>query len=118
MTELGVEALEPAGLRLFELSYRVPLPDGGHALVFTDALFNLDHMGGLHGFLLRYVSRSTGHFGLTRVGRVLLVRDKRAFATWLHELADHEGLRVICVGHGHAIVDEPSARLHAAAAAL
>lgn len=115
---LGTACVAPPGLSPFELVYRAPTGDGGHVLVVCDALFHHHHVGGVQGFVLRHLSRSTGHFGVTRIGRVLLLRDRAAFAGFLREQADDPGLRAISVAHAEPIRADAAARLREAADAV
>jgi hypothetical protein len=109
---LGIECLTPGGLKPFELAYLLPTPDG-KVLVFTDALMNLGKMPGWQGFVLSLVG-SSGFFGITFVGKILLMRDRAALAAWLGKLASIPSLRAICVAHGDAITSEPHAALRSA----
>lgn len=112
----GVECLAPAGLKPGELIYRVPQGDGTHALVVNDALFNVpEHFSGFFGFMFRYITRSTGLFGITGLGRLVMLRQREAFAGFLRELADAPGLTAIVVSHGDPITVDPAARLREAA---
>lgn len=116
---LGVACLSQPGLKPVELIYRLPLPDGNHALVVCDALFNVpDHLPGVMGLIFRYLTRSTGFFGLTGLGRWLMLTDKKAFSRFLRELADDPALAIIVVAHGDAITEGAAQRLREASARL
>ena len=101
--------------KVLELVYRVPCDDGRHALVFCDCLFNHDDMPGIIGWFFKRVTRSTGHFGITGLGRFLMLKDGAAFAEFLRSAADERSLAAISVAHGEALVDEPAKRLLEAA---
>lgn len=115
----GVVAHAPAGLKPAELAYELALPGGGCALVFTDMLMNLpERLPGPDGLLFRLLG-STGFFGMTRVGRFLLLRDAGALAGWLRAQAERE-VHALCVGHGAPVLgrEECGARLREAAERL
>lgn len=117
LPKLGIEVLPISGLRPFELCYRIPLVDGGHALVLTDALFNLPRLPGVGGAILG-VMGSAGFFGMTRIGRMMLLRDKIQFKAWLRNQAAFDDLRAILVAHGDWILDDCQRKLIAAAERL
>lgn len=113
---LGVGCLAPAGLRPGELVYDFALSDG-RALVMCDTLFNLRAARGLDMLLLKLLG-SAGFFGITRLGRLLKLKDKAAFKAWLIEQAARRDLKVIAVAHGEAITTQTSQALSAAAERL
>lgn len=87
----------------------------GTTLVFNDAIFNLPHQKGVQGFILRYVTQSTGGPRVTRVGR-FLVKDAAAFRAHLGRLADTPGLARVIMSHGRMVTDDPAGMIHATAA--
>ena len=92
------------------------LRSGGTAtLVFTDALFDMPHLPGLQGFVLRHLTRSSGPLHVSRLFRLLAVKDAAAFRADLLALAETPDLRRIIVAH-HRVVDvDVAAALRAAA---
>lgn len=113
--ELGVEALVADGVKPGELLYALPLAGGGKALVMADLLFNLaDRFTGLRGFVLRHVTASVGPLGTSRVFRLLALQDRGRYAAWLQALAAQGDWRVLCVGHGDAVVEAVGDALRAA----
>ena len=92
--------------------------DGGSTLVFNDAVFNMPHGEGIPGFIFRHLTASTGGPRVTRLFRMLAVKDKAAFKADLERLADTPGLKRIIVSHHRTIVDEPAAVLRRVAASL
>ena len=112
----GIQVHVPRGIRPGELCYELPVADGG-VLVFTDLLFNLDHQHGLDGFIFRAIG-STGFFGITRIGRLLMLQDRTAFREWLQLMARRTDLKAICVAHGAAITSAIANELTAAAERL
>jgi pimeloyl-ACP methyl ester carboxylesterase len=116
LPELGGRCHAPPGVKPGELVYELPL-EGGVALAFTDLLFNLPYQRGVSGWLTRLIG-SSGFFGVTRVGRMLLVDDRRALAAWLREQAAREDLRLISVAHGERVGAACGQRLREAAGRL
>lgn len=111
----GIVVHQPDGLKPAECWYELPIEGGRHALVCTDTLFNMpQHLSGFEGFVFRYVTASTGHFGTTRLSRLALVKDASALAGWLQAQADRPGLAAVLVAHGDAVVDDVAGRLRAA----
>lgn len=87
----------------------------GVTLVFNDAIFNMPHLSGAQGFMLRHVTQSTGGPRVSRVGRFFLVKDKAAFRAGLAALADTPGLVRVIVSHHLMITEEPRRAILAAA---
>ena len=112
LPNLGIRCHVPRGTKSFELTYELDLSPGS-ALVFTDVLFNLEHLPTLTGWILCLLG-STGFFGTTRIWRFLFLKDKEAFKQWLLEAAETRNLRLICVGHGSPIQDNCAERLREA----
>ncbi len=113
---LGVNVLQPPGVKPFELCYEMETGNG-KALVVTDMLMNLEHRRGLDGWILKALG-STGFFGMTFIGRVLLLKDRKAFKGWLTEQASRREPAAICVAHGDPIIKDCTAELLNAAARL
>ncbi len=80
--------------------------EDGTSLVFTDALFNMPHVPGFMGFLVRYVGGSSGGPKVSNIGKLLLVKDKKAFAGHLRELAELPDLRRAVVSHHEVITGD------------
>lgn len=92
-------------------------PDGT-TLVLNDVMFNMPHVGGFQGLVLRFVTGSTGLPKITRIARMFLIADKRAARAHLEKLAKLPDLRRIIVSH-HAVIDrDPGAVLAAVASTL
>jgi hypothetical protein len=95
-----------AGVDLAEGVMRV---DGdGTTLVFNDAIFNMPHVGGFQGFMLRYLTASSGGPRISRLTRWLLVDEASALAEELERYAEIEDLRRIIVSHHEVIDEDPS----------
>lgn len=106
------------GVRAAEGVMRVRSQDGV-SLVFTDAVFNLPaRLPGMQGFILHDVIGSKPGPRVTRVGRLLLAKDRRAFRAHLERLAETPDLRRVLVAHGAIESTDPRAMLRTAAATL
>ncbi|HTE51074.1 MAG TPA: hypothetical protein VK698_09420 [Kofleriaceae bacterium] len=104
------------GLREQEGVVQVRSADGA-TLVFNDAIFNLPAMAGLVGLIYR-LTGSTGRPRVSRLGRLVFVRDRAGFRAHLERLAAVPDLRRIIVSHGDVITDAPAATLRGIAAEL
>lgn len=91
--------------------------DDGVTLVFNDLVFNVPHMPGLGGMVLRLLGSSGGP-RVTRVMRVLAVKDRHAVREHLLALASTPGLVRVVPGHGDVITQDAAATLRAVADAL
>ncbi|HKQ70499.1 MAG TPA: hypothetical protein VJT73_14220 [Polyangiaceae bacterium] len=91
--------------------------DGRTTLVFTDAIFNMPHGHGFTGFLLRYITQSTGGPRVSRVAKLMLIKDKPAFAAHLERLATPDVHRII-VAHHQTITERPVEVLREVAASV
>ncbi len=87
-------------------------------LVLNDVVFNMPHVTGIKGFVLRYVTASTGGPRVSRVGKLFLVKDKAALREHLNRLADTPRLRRIIVSHHETIETDPAGTLRRVADAL
>jgi hypothetical protein len=116
LPRFGVRVHVPAGLKPDELVYEVDAAPG-RALLFTDMLFNLGHLPGVRGAVLRALG-STGGFGMTPIGRLVMLRDRAAFHAWLLELSRLPDLRMLLVAHGAPVMESAADRLREAAARL
>jgi hypothetical protein len=90
----------------------------GTSLVITDTVFNMPHVSGVAGFVLRHVTASTGGPRISRLARWMLVKDPKALAAHLDRLADTPGLARVIVGHHEMITDAPGETLRALAKTL
>jgi hypothetical protein len=90
---------------------------GGVSIVFTDAVFNMPHLNGFHGFVLRHITGSSGGPRVSRIARFFMIKDKAAFAAHLDRLASPD-LRRVIVAHHETITDDPAGTLRRVAASL
>lgn len=88
------------------------------SVVFNDLVFNMPHVSGAIGWALRYVSKSTGGPVISRIARLLVVKDKNAVRRELEQLADTPALSRIIVSHHEVIDDRPADVLKSLAASL
>ncbi len=88
------------------------------SLVFNDAVFNMPHLGGFTGFILRRVTGSTGGPRVSRVAKWLVVADKPAFRAHVEKLAALPGLTHVVVSHHQTITDDPAGKLKSVVAAM
>jgi hypothetical protein len=86
-------------------------------VVLADALFNMPHLPGFHGFMLRHVTASSGGPRVSRVARFFMVKDKATFAGQLERLATPD-LRRIIVAHHETLTDDPAGTLRRVAASM
>lgn len=90
----------------------------GATLVFNDAVFNMPHVPGAQGWVLKNVTQSSGGPKVTRVARWFLLGDLRAFGQQLVELAGTPDLRRVIVSHHEMITEAPGETLRAITATL
>ncbi len=81
--------------------------NGEASLIFCDAILNYPRKTGLLGFALA----PTGQVSVPRVVRWIGMKDRRAFADHVEELAGTAGLRRLLFGHGLPVVDDAPGRL-------
>lgn len=89
----------------------------GTTLVLNDIVFNMPHVRGFTGFMLRRVTSSSGGPRISRIARWFLARDKPALRTHLEKLAGLPQLRRAIVSH-HQVIDQPAGVLRELAATL
>jgi hypothetical protein len=82
----------------------------GASLVFNDIVFNMPHQRGVSGFVLRWITASTGGPRVSRIARWFLAKDKPALRGHLERLADTPELRRIVVSH-HEVIDREPGRV-------
>lgn len=102
------------GLKAYEPVCEVRHADGTATQIYNDALFNIPHGSGFAGALVRWMG-SSGHFHMSPLGRLLLLRDKAAFRGWLLEQAARPELRRVIMAHGEPVETDLAARLRDAA---
>jgi hypothetical protein len=80
----------------------------GSTVVLNDLVFNMPHVGGFVGWMLRHVTKSSGGPVISRVSRLLVIKDKTEISAELHRLAETPGLSRIIVSHHEVISDKPA----------
>jgi hypothetical protein len=90
----------------------------GTTLVFNDAVFNMPHGTGVHGFIFRYLTQSTGGPRVSRLFRLFALKDRAAFRAHLERLADTPDLLRVIVSHHQMIAHQPAEVLRTVADSL
>lgn len=90
----------------------------GATLVLNDLVFDMPHEHGFQGFVLRHVMDSSGGPRLSRLCRLLLVKDKAKLRVALSALADTPALVRIVVSHHQVITARPAEVLRNLAATV
>ncbi len=90
----------------------------GATVVFNDLLFNMPHLPGLQGFILKHVTKSSGSLHFSRITRMLLIKDAAALRGHLERLADTPHLRRIIVSHHELFTGDAAAALRGVMATL
>jgi hypothetical protein len=104
-----------------ELEWRTLALSGGEAvftihsgdqttLLFGDALFNLAHLPGALGLVLRLIG-STGGPRVSPLTKLVVVADRKLLAAQYRELASIRGLVRLIPGHGSNVEDQAPAVL-------
>lgn len=88
------------------------------SVVLNDAVFNMPHLPGFTGFVLRRITGSTGGPRISRLMKLFVIADKAAFRAHLEQLAALPGLAHVVVSHHEVIRDDPSGVLRRVAATL
>jgi len=90
----------------------------GTTLVFNDAMFNLDHMSGVFGFIYGRLMGNAGQPRVTTVFRLFVLKDKKALRANFERLAELPGLARILVSHGNPITEHAAETLRGVASRL
>lgn len=67
--------------------------------VYADTFFNITNARGVQGFIVSLMG-SSGGFKMTRIGRMFMLDDKKAFLAWLDAQIARTDLERIVVAHG------------------
>jgi len=89
----------------------------GATLVLNDIVFNMPHLPGFAGLVVRALGSSGGP-RVTRIARMFLIKDKGAARAHLERLAKTPRLARIVVSHHEVIADAPAETLARVAATL
>jgi len=110
---LGIKAYVLPGTTYHEVVLELPVEDGV-AICTTELLGNLSRLPGLMGLLLRLLGPPGGGVGVARVVRWREVSDRKRVQAWLRSLAERPELRMVLVGHGSPVTDDPRGALRRA----
>ena len=112
--DVGLEYVD--GVREAEGVMRVRSEEGT-TLVFNDLVFNMPNRPGFSGAVLRMLGSSGGP-RVTRIFRMMIMKDGTALRKDLERLAAEPKLTRIIVSHEKVISERPADVLHAVAASL
>lgn len=112
-----VRAIHFGGTGEQEACLFVRTPEGT-TLVLNDMLFNMNHLPGIHGFVLKHVTQSSGGPRVSRLARIALVKNRAEVRRAFEELARTPGLVRIIVAHHQDITGDPAGVLRRVAATL
>ena len=90
----------------------------GATLVMNDVLFNMPHLPGIKGFILKYLTGSSGGPRVSRLMRLSAVKDKAALRAHFEKLANLPRLKRIVTGHYQMIENNPAEVLRNVAGTL
>ncbi len=90
----------------------------GVTLVFNDTIFNMPHVRGFAGWIIRNITQSTGGPRVTRLFRLAVLKDKQALRADLERLADTPELRRMIVSHHRMVEGDAASAIRDAAATL
>ncbi len=83
----------------------------GSSLIVNDIIFNMPHQKGVTGFFLRFITASTGGPRVSRLARLLMVKDAPSLQAQFRQLAGLSELKRVIVSHHEVIADKPAAEL-------
>jgi len=92
--------------------------DDGVSLVLNDVVFNMPHVPGFTGFVMKSLLSSSGGPRVSRLSRMFLVKDRKALRAHLERLADTRGLVRVIVSHHEVISEHPKETLREVAATV
>lgn len=90
----------------------------GTTITLTDTIFNMPHIAGFSGFVLKYITASSGGPTVSRVSRFMMIKDKPAFRAWIERTAALPNLRRVLVAHHLPIDSDVPSVLRSIAASL
>ena len=95
-----------------------PVGTSSKTLIVTDLVFHLrsEDCRGVFRLLMR-LNGALDHFGVTRLGKCLFIRDKAAFAESMRPVLDLE-INHVVMSHGSVVEGEGRARMREAFARL
>jgi hypothetical protein len=90
----------------------------GLTLVFNDAIFNMPHARGFAGWIIRHITQSTGGPRVSRIFKLFVLKDRKAFHAHLLRLADLPALQRLIVSHHLMVQEDAAGAVRQAAATL
>lgn len=102
--DTSLQALEFEGTKSAEGALVIS-SSNGKTLVLNDILFNMPHVAGFPGFVLKHITKSSGGPTLSRLARLFLVKNKAILKQELLGLAKTPDLRAIIVSHHETITE-------------
>jgi hypothetical protein len=90
----------------------------GATLVLNDAIFNMPDGRGLTGFVFKHLTQSSGGPRVSRLTRLFILGDQKAFRQHLDRLAELPELTRIIVSHHRTISERPAEVLREVASSL
>ncbi len=111
---IGLEHVE--GTNAYEGVMKIRSADGV-TLVFNDLIFNMPHQPGFGGFMMKLMG-SSGGLKVTRIGRLMTIKNRGAVRGCLERLAETPGLKRIIVSHHRMVAEGAADALRGVAATL
>ncbi len=109
------------GIRYTEYAVEVPV-DGRWGLMVTDSL---GHEGPSNyvpdtftGKMMKLTGPPGGGFGVTRIFRWMMVKDRAALRSWIAAQADRDDLAFVWMAHGEPVTSDVKAKLRRAVTTL
>jgi hypothetical protein len=117
LAPLGIKVHPVTGMKRGEFAMEVDIA-GGKALITNDLLGG-PTPGEKIPFFLRLTGPPGGHrFGVARIVRFVMVKDKIAVRAWLHLMAENGAIKVVTVSHGPPVTSACAEALREAAATI
>jgi hypothetical protein len=113
---VGIKVHPVGGIKNGEFAMEVDIP-GGKALVINDVLGG-PTPGEKVPFVLRLTGPPGGQFGVARIVRLVMVKNKIALRSWLHLMAENGDIKVVTVSHGPPVTGDCAQALRDAAATV
>jgi len=71
----------------------------GQTAVFNDVIFDMPHLPGFYGFVLKHITASSGGPCVSRIGKLMVVHDKESLRKHLERIAALPKLQRLIVSH-------------------
>lgn len=113
----SIEMLHVDGVGDQEGAMKITSSDGV-TLVLNDLMFNMPHLDGVGGFILKHITQSSGGPRISRIAKFFLVKDKAVVANELRRFAEIPNLKRVIVSHHHMVTHDPRGALLTVASSL